>query len=759
MTQGLSYDDILIRPTYSTIESRSECDISTYLTENIRLNTPIIAANMDTVCEKEMAVKMALLGGVGIIHRYMSVSQQAEQIKAVKRHTTSFRTDFYFLPLETTVSFYKKRSSETGVKTFPVVFPNPFIADQPKYRLAGLITRRDTWGVSEPNQLIKETMTPFKSLITIDEEDFTETKALQLMLEHKVEQLPVIKKGTDYLVGLVSRKDLNHFKLKYPLKSLDKSRQGLLVGAAVGVKLNPEALQPLMEQKPDFLCIDIAHGHHSLTDTTLASLKAAYPETPVIVGNVATLEAVDHYQDKADGIKVGIGPGCFAAGTRVLMANGYYKNIEDIQKDEFVINGNGEAVKVLDAFTTGLRRVSRIRNSIWHQDTYATPDHNYLVGSGEWVEIGSTQNRTLLLPHQINFKLKDSFENTSLEPSYSLGIIVGFSKSKGIIEGDTLIFNFKNENASSIGRLDSAFKDIFGSITATQVGDTFKYVCPELISFLESAKDTLFISHKDYLRGIYLGLKHLSYLNDLANEFLLTARMLYLNSWFDMGSYALSLNKPKYTNIRLKSYTPLEDVVPVYDISVDCPTHSFIANGAIVHNSACRTRVVTGCGVPQLTAVMECASKGYPYIIADGGITNSGDIVKAIFGGAATVMIGGLLAGTSDSPGRVMEMDGRKVKKFRGMASHEAYLEMNESLGQDIDAFHFEAEGASGYVDYKGETSDFINRLVQGLKSGMSYCGSKTIFDLKDYGRNPNNFYTLSPMAFSRNGSHNMKAK
>lgn len=473
--QGLTYDDILIRPAYSTIESRSECDTSTHITEGIKLNIPIIAANMDTVCESAMAIKMALLGGVGIVHRYMTVEQQSEQIRAVKKYTSKFRTDFFSLSFDDLAGDYKRLMAKTGVKTYPVV--------QNDGMLAGIVTRRDMWGIEDNSIPIKEIMIPFHKLITIQENNFDEDAVLQIMLKNKIEQLPVLKNNSQRVVGLVSRKDLNHLKLKYPDKVTD-SKNRLLVGAAVGVKLNPDNLIPLMEAEPDFLCIDIAHGHHSLTDRTLADLKTAFPNMPVIVGNVATLEAINHYKDKADGIKIFVGPG-----------------------------------------------------------------------------------------------------------------------------------------------------------------------------------------------------------------------------------------------------------------------------------AACRTRVVTGCGVPEFTCLRECASDGYPYLIADGGITTSGDIVKALFGGAASVMIGSLLAATSDSPGKVIDMDGKKVKRFRGMASHEAYYEKNLSLGEDIDAFHFEAEGASGYVDYKGETEVFVKRLIQGVKSGMSYCGSRKLSELHHYGANEANFYTVSPMGFSRGGAHHMRVK
>lgn len=484
MAQGLSYDDVLLRPNYSEIESRSECDTSTYITEGIKLNIPIIAANMNTVCEKEMAIKMSLLGGVGVIHRYMTVADQAAQIKAVKKYTTSFRTDFYSLDKDATLGAYFELVERSGVKSFPVM------SDM---KLIGIVTRRDTWGKEDMSTPITDLMTHWVDLETIANKDFSEPEALARMIERKVEQLPVTAGDSEVVIGIVSRKDLNHLKYKYPKKTTD-SKNRLIVGAAVGVKLDPESILPIIKEQPDFLVVDIAHGHHSLMDKTLVDLKDAYPDMPVIVGNVGTIEAVERYKKKADGIKILVGPG-----------------------------------------------------------------------------------------------------------------------------------------------------------------------------------------------------------------------------------------------------------------------------------AACRTRIVTGFGTPEFSTIRECtsparslnlvSSQGYPYIIADGGITNSGDIVKAIFAGASSVMIGGLLAGTSDSPGKVLNMDGKSVKQFKGMASHEAYLEKNMALGETVEAFHFEAEGASGYVPYRGETDHFVNSLIQGFKSGMSYAGARTMAELREYGKNPENYYVVSPMGFSRNGSHNMTVK
>lgn len=859
--QGLCYDDVLLRPNYSKIESRSQCDTSTYITEGIKLNIPIIAANMDTVCEKDMAIKMALMGGVGVIHRYMTVEKQAEQIKAVKKYTTKFRTDFYSLDKEATLGDYKALVLATGVKSFPVVNG---------LQLLGFVTRRDIWGREDNSLLVTSLMKPMYDLVCVSDKDFTEEVALSLMLERKVEQLPVMVKDSDTIIGIVSRKDLNHLKYKYPNKAVDGDNR-LLVGAAVGVKLNPDNLIPLIAEKPDFLVIDIAHGHHSLMDKTLDDLKSAYPNMPVIVGNVGTIDAVERYKKKADGIKLNVGPGCFAAGTRVLMASGFYKNIEDIIPGDYVINQDGNPVKVLDAFCTGIRKVSKVRNSIWYEDTYVTPDHLFWVGdlstlSGEysihyasqldklskttpkqskykWLHIGDTRKKALLTPRRINFTLPESFEinlwahrgkddylEYTLKPSYDLGLFFGFFladgnahtsyNSKRNSHSGTTVLYFDSKYPEHREKIKGVCALLFPTINFSYKEEgncshltlNYKPITDLLARFGKKENKHLpeeyLVNDPNYLKGLLDGLvlgdgyieKHgrINFGNTSTRLIELFNTLCYLTQGFlpnnqkkeitpgnlkgiTKGDFKQPYNSrinttgskrhtKDYQVVKLLEYTDTDLEVPVYDITVDCPTHSFIANNVIVHNSACRTRVVTGFGTPEFSTIRECASpaptrslvagrKGYPYLIADGGITSSGDIVKAVFAGASSVMIGGLLAGTSDSPGKTLRMDGKTVKQFRGMASHEAYLEKNLSLGESVEAFHFEAEGASGYVDYKGETEDFLNSLVQGFKSGMSYAGARTIEELREYGRNPNNFYVVSPMGYSRNGAHHMRVK
>jgi IMP dehydrogenase/GMP reductase len=179
--------------------------------------------------------------------------------------------------------------------------------------------------------------------------------------------------------------------------------------------------------------------------------------------------------------------------------------------------------------------------------------------------------------------------------------------------------------------------------------------------------------------------------------------------------------------------------VPVYDIEVDCPTHSFIADNAIVHNSICTTRIVAGVGMPQLTAVSDiaeaAASHGVP-VICDGGMVSSGDVAKAIAAGADTVMIGSMLAGTDESPGDVVYSHGERYKEYRGMGSIGAMKARGFSKdryfqGDVEDVEKLVPEGIEGRVPYKGALSGVVHQIVGGLRQAMGYCGAPTIDAMK----------------------------
>jgi IMP dehydrogenase/GMP reductase len=183
--------------------------------------------------------------------------------------------------------------------------------------------------------------------------------------------------------------------------------------------------------------------------------------------------------------------------------------------------------------------------------------------------------------------------------------------------------------------------------------------------------------------------------------------------------------------------------VPVYDIEVDCPTHSFIAENVIVHNSICTTRVISGVGVPQLTAIYDCAVAAKRHgitLVADGGIQLSGDIPKALAAGADVVMLGSLLAGVDESPGEVVLHQGERYKEYRGMGSlgamkSRSYSKDRYFQGDVVDADQLIPEGIEGRVAYKGPLSNLMFQLVGGLRQAMGYCGVPTVEALKTESR------------------------
>jgi len=195
----------------------------------------------------------------------------------------------------------------------------------------------------------------------------------------------------------------------------------------------------------------------------------------------------------------------------------------------------------------------------------------------------------------------------------------------------------------------------------------------------------------------------------------------------------------EYQIVKALESRSLECAVPVYDIEVDCPSHSFIADNAVVHNSICTTRVVAGVGVPQVTAIYDCAEVAARHdvpLIADGGLTSSGDIAKAIAAGADAVMAGSLLAGTDESPGEVVLQQGERFKEYRGMGSLGAMRARGFSKdryfqGDVEDVEKLVPEGIEGRVPYKGPLGAILNQLVGGLRQAMGYCGAATVDDMK----------------------------
>jgi IMP dehydrogenase len=449
-TEALTYDDVLLLPGFSEVLPR-DTDTSAFITRNIKLNVPLVSAAMDTVTEAKLAISMALEGGIGIIHKNMTIEKQAAQVRKVKRSQSGMILDPITLNVNSTAGDAEKIMKENKIGGIPVV-------DSDR-KLIGIITNRDLRFEKKMSTPVIEIMTKENIITATAEVGLVEAE--EILQKHKIEKLPIID-GDGRLTGLITYKDI--------LKNRDrpnacKDEYGRLrVGAAVGVTADMlDRIAALKAAGVDLVSIDTAHGHSKGVIEAAKSVKNAFPELDLIVGNVATGEAAKALVEAgADAIKVGVGPG-----------------------------------------------------------------------------------------------------------------------------------------------------------------------------------------------------------------------------------------------------------------------------------SICTTRIIAGVGVPQLYAVYESAKaiegSGVP-VIADGGIRFSGDIVKALAGGASTVMIGSLLAGTEEAPGEVILYEGRKFKTYRGMGSVEAMEEgSKDRYFQDAedDIKKLVPEGIVGRVPYKGMVAEVLYQLVGGLRAGMGYIGAGSIEAMK----------------------------
>jgi IMP dehydrogenase len=297
--EGLTYSDVLLIPQMSGVVSRKLIDISSRLTKDIKLQVPILSANMDTVTEYKMAIAMARMGGLGVIHRFMSIEDEADQVRRVKR-SESYRIDApYSISAEKNLSDARELMKKHGVTGLLVV--------DIEGRLDGILTRRDVAYETDATKSIRELMTPRERLI-VAHENISFEEAKKILARHRVEKLPLVD-GGGFLVGLITSKDVIK-TMEYPNATKD-SRGRLRVAAAIGAKADalPRA-KALVEAGADALVIDIAHGHSEMVIKILDLLKSDNIGVPIIAGNIATQEAArDLIAAGCDAIKVGIGPG------------------------------------------------------------------------------------------------------------------------------------------------------------------------------------------------------------------------------------------------------------------------------------------------------------------------------------------------------------------------------------------------------------------------------------------------------------------
>ncbi len=448
--KGYTFDDVLLVPQKSEV-TPDMIELGTNLTKKVRLNIPIISSAMDTVTESALAIAIAREGGLGVIHKNMTIEQQAMEVDKVKRNENGVIIDPFYLSPDNTLEEADELMGKYKISGVPITVDG---------KLVGIFTNRDLRFESDLTKKLADCMTK-DNLVTAPEGTTLEEAAV-ILQKKKVEKLPIVDKD-GMLKGLITIKDIEKSQ-KYPNSARD-SQGRLVVGAAIGVTQDIlERAKALVDAKVDVLVLDSAHGHSKNIIEAIKKVKAAFLETPVIAGNIATAEAAeDLIKAGADAIKVGIGPG-----------------------------------------------------------------------------------------------------------------------------------------------------------------------------------------------------------------------------------------------------------------------------------SICTTRVVAGIGVPQITAIYDCAQVAKKYgvpLIADGGIKYSGDLVKAIAAGADVIMIGSLFAGCEESPGECEIYQGRQFKVYRGMGSIAAMNKGSKDRYFQTNTKKLVPEGVEGRVPYKGALCDTIYQLLGGIRSGMGYCGTKTIPELKENGK------------------------
>jgi IMP dehydrogenase/GMP reductase len=617
-------------------------------------------------------------------------------------------------------------------------------------------------------------------------------------------------------------------------------------------------------RKPSFVCIDVANGYTESFISFVKSFRSKNPEITIIAGNVCTREMTEELiLAGVDIVKCGIGPGCFKGDTRILMANGAYKDICDVEIDDYVINKDGKPVKVINKWNKGNRNVMKIRTNNWHDKTYVTPDHNYWIGdlstssdysiksSGKaklldklsktipkqskykWKSLDNidTRKNLLLMPKNIEWQLDENFTidlaqycnrgqicddhiitknqyttkfNRYISSGYELGYIFGTFLG----DGHSYISTYQNSERSSCNwsfgahetniaeKLSKCIETVLNykcTISKKNNNMLIVYCCNKsltkmLYQFLKRTEKHLpeqyYCKNIEYIQGLYDGLidsdgytdfcTNNNKIDSLANTSKYILEVFYwccinLKISFSTMKCKKSIGNLKGTSIenlqdsfRIKTHTFnrfTKDYVyseifekennnqteTVWDIKVDCPTHSFIANNSIVHNSNCTTRVQTGVGYPQLSAVIECADAAHglgAHIIADGGCRVTSDIVKAFSAGADFVMAGGMFAGYAESGGEEIIENYRSnkidetfepiyiTKKFKlnyGMSSYHAQKVHGD--GNGIKEYR-SSEGRVTKVPFKENLQLDLQNMLGSIKSACSYVGANELKQL-----------------------------
>lgn len=306
--QGLTFDDVLLIPAHSDVLPR-DVDVRTHLTQNVTLNIPVMSAGMDTVTEAEMAIAMAREGGIGVIHKNMSIDEQAREVKLVKRSEHGIIVDPIYLAPDNTLSDADELMNKYHISGVPITENG---------KLVGIITNRDMRFETDLSRPISDIMTS-KGLITAPEHTTME-EAKRILQAHRIEKLPLVD-DVGHLKGLITIRDIEKMR-KFPNSNKDSDGR-LKVAAAIGVTSDVEdRVEALLDAKADVLVIDTAHGHSEGVLQTIRRLRKAFPHLELIAGNVATYDATKALIEAGvSAVKVGIGPGSICT-TRVIAGIG-----------------------------------------------------------------------------------------------------------------------------------------------------------------------------------------------------------------------------------------------------------------------------------------------------------------------------------------------------------------------------------------------------------------------------------------------------
>ncbi len=308
--EALTFDDVLLVPQRSGVIP-AQVDVSTRLTQKLKMTIPLLSAAMDTVTESQMAIAMAKYGGIGVIHRNLSPEEQAEEVEKVKRYESWIINEPVTLTPDDTVETAKKLVNEKGISGIPIVDKDNV--------LVGLITKKDLLFEYNNDTPLRNVMKDFRDLIVVDEGIDIEN-AVEILRKHKIEKLPVVDRNRR-LVGLITLKDILK-KTEFPDALVDESGR-LRVAAAIGTGKDWEhRLKLLLDKGVDIIVVDTAHGHSERVLDVVSKIKKDYPDLQVIAGNVATAEGCKDLIDAgADAVKVGVGPGSICT-TRVVAGVG-----------------------------------------------------------------------------------------------------------------------------------------------------------------------------------------------------------------------------------------------------------------------------------------------------------------------------------------------------------------------------------------------------------------------------------------------------